>query len=464
MDSGLYLTRPDGRDLRELGTGPVGSFSWSSDGSRITFVRLAGLDDGTGQLSWISLPDGDTHPLGIATDLSFSVRDIAPSAPTEGEVAPSLPVDAGPSEPAPTAVPSGSPTAVTTPVFETPPSALPADATGTMSALIYSKFRLGCRDAYRLDLATGASTSVAGCQDEVSPDGQRVGSPDGEGLIVSDPNGSATVRVDGPADASPLAWSPDSRWLAWTGAQDPATGRPTQAGVVSADGSLQIRLPTPDASWEPPSWSPDGSHVAISTVDGLLVGDADGSQLKLIGSYPRPLDWAPDGGRIAYLQGGDLWIANVDGTEPRNLTRFEFGGATAAAWSPDGGSVAVIQGRTLWFVSLFGSRHGVDLGMDLASTTGQLSWAPSGGVLAVGMETDRTSAIDLVSSDGTRVVRIDAAASPSWSQDSRFIAFRARDPRAAGIGVANADGTGRRTWTIDGNVSVFPIRWVRWKL
>ncbi len=332
------------------------------------------------------------------------------------------------------------------------------EVTGRYSALAYSKFRLGCRDSYRLDLATGTSTSIAGCRDEVSPDGLLIATNDAHGLVLIDSSGSAAVRLDDPVDAAPEAWSPDGRWLAWLGSFDPATGRPAEAGIVSADGSHRVRLPAPDDAWDWPSWSPDGSRVAISTANGTLVGRGDGIELKPVG-HLGSLTWAPNGDRFAYLQGGDLWIARADGTEPTNLTRFESGGASAVAWSPDGGSIAVIQGRFAWVVNLYGTRHALDLGADLAR--GSLSWSPSGGRLAIDVGSDTDPAIDLVSADGTAIARIDGAEGPSWSPTERYVAFRVRDPQFAGIGVAYADGAGLRRWRIDGNVSVFPIRWIR---
>ena len=154
-------------------------------------------------------------------------------------------------------------------------------------------------------------------------------------------------------------------------------------------------------------------------------------------------------------------MANVDGTHPTNLSRFAFGGAGAVAWSPGGGSIAVMQGHTLWFVDLDGGRHGVDLGIDAASGAGQIAWAPAGGTLAVAVGVGSTAAIDLVSSDGSRVVRVEHADGPTWSPSVRYLAFRALDPSATGIGVVNADGSGRRTWRIQGNVSVLPMIWIR---
>ncbi len=350
--------------------------------------------------------------------------------------------------------------AVVAPVVQTPPPSLPVDPNGVFSALSYSTFRLTCREPFRLDLTTGVSSSIGDCHDLVAPDGSSVGHRGPTGLVLSTQDGSSSVPVDTPQDAYPMAWSPDSRWLVWTAAEDP-TDRPTVAGIVSADGASQVRLPTPDAAWETPSWSPDSSRVAIATSGGLLVGNADGTELRLIGSYPAPLAWAPGADRFAYVFGGDLWTVNADGTDPTNMTRFKHGGAGPVAWSPVGGTIAVMQGRTLWFVDLFGGRHGLDLGMDAASGVSQLAWAPGGGTLAVAVGVDPTSAIDLVSSDGSKVDRVADANAPTWYPGGQYLAFRALDPGASGVGIVNADGSGRRTWKVAGNVSVLPMSWIR---
>ena len=65
--------------------------------------------------------------------------------------------------------------------------------------------------------------------------------------------------------------------------------------------------------------------------------------------------WSPDSNYIAFLSkrgnpdpdrtsNEDLWVVDVQGSEPRQLTKTEFGEAGRPAWSPDGSRIGVLLG------------------------------------------------------------------------------------------------------------------------
>jgi tricorn protease len=102
----------------------------------------------------------------------------------------------------------------------------------------------------------------------VSPDGEKVAFNRGRGqLVVSDIDGRSSLgeeiilRDNGWAEAGDVAWSPDSRWLAYS--------------MPDLDFNREIYIQTADTSQEPvniskhprpdtdPVWSPDGSKLAF---------------------------------------------------------------------------------------------------------------------------------------------------------------------------------------------------------
>lgn len=163
------------------------------------------------------------------------------------------------------------------------------------------------------------------------------------------------------------AWSPDSRYLAftWHDAGLPHRG----LWVVSSDASGLRRLDGgPDVS--PPvhdfAWLPGGETIISLRGTGLWITSLDTGRDDLlvdVGEGAYELSIAPDGTRAAYLRNGDLWLVDLDDPDPAALTdvgiaplsslavgRYnrperEIGpglwGGPTYAWSPDGRYIAV---------------------------------------------------------------------------------------------------------------------------
>lgn len=154
--------------------------------------------------------------------------------------------------------------------------------------------------------------------------------------------------VDTPgSDLSP-AWSPDGRWIAFTGGTDSSIG----IYLVRADGTGPRRLKTVPGLEAEPVWSPDGQRIAYNVESGddgpfsIHVMSRDGSgSTRIVSSggdieYVSLHDWSPDGQTmlVGVDQGGgiELWAVRPDGSDLREL-RSAFGDfGSGATFSPDG--------------------------------------------------------------------------------------------------------------------------------
>lgn len=84
-----------------------------------------------------------------------------------------------------------------------------------------------------------------------------------------------------------FAWSPDSRWIAYTSAEP---GSPARLYVAPADGQQepsQLCIDPPvdlSQSYEAPRWSADGQHITCLTAHGIWFVPLDGSSARLVGA------------------------------------------------------------------------------------------------------------------------------------------------------------------------------------
>ena len=169
-----------------------------------------------------------------------------------------------------------------------------------------------------------------------------------------------------------------------------------QVYVANADGAGEVAVGAGDA----PSWSPDGSALAVSPPDGLGIAQiyvlhlSDGSATQLTFGTTSALlpAWSPDGATIVFdtqstlyavsragrrrardhaagagqaaaqrgapdgarlavvAANGQVWIANADGSGAHQVTYTLIGAESSPerpAWSPDGGQIAWTQGADL---------------------------------------------------------------------------------------------------------------------
>jgi Tol biopolymer transport system component len=289
-------------------------------------------------------------------------------------------------------------------------------------------------------------------------------------LYVVDAQGGALRQLTTGSDIDHLpAWSPAGKRVAFIRQYTDAFDR--DIFVVDADGTGLTNLTQHAAYYDVPTWSPDSSQIAFvrsvdespysSSSESLFVVNADGSNLRRLTDPPltvlafRP-SWSPDGTRIAVSGNrlddsdtGGIYLVNADGTGTTLLTN-----GLSPSWSPDGTRIA--------FLSDFGSDNGgTRLSVINADGTGltQLerlhtnthppSWSPDSQQITVFHAPQGYGQIYVVNADGSGIRAItDSGGSrndliPVWSPDGARIAFYAfGEDNQSDVWVVHPDGSG----------------------
>ena len=200
----------------------------------------------------------------------------------------------------------------------------------------------------------------------------------------------------GCVDPSQLAWSPDSRRLAY--ACTTASGRRV-ISTIDRNGTGSRRLPTGKLAAFWPSWSPDGKHLVFATGkkpehSALYVVRADGSGRTLLARGGTAPDWSPDGTAIAYQARDGVRIVSPRGadTSPPGAdgkrTAIDVDGKPA--WSPDGSQLAVSTTRGVEVVTAATGDHSLvthESGLTLFDA-GRVAWYPGAAAPAVSGQAD----------------------------------------------------------------------------
>ena len=136
-----------------------------------------------------------------------------------------------------------------------------------------------------------------------------------------------------------------------------------QIWVIDADGKNPIRL-TDGLGDTYRDWSPDekkilyDAHLVPEEHDlapgGIVVMDADGKNKRLVkkarGLHPT---WSPDGKRIAFISGVDVishvFVMDADGRNRTQLTH-DFVRKRLPSWSHDGKRIAYVGDNVIWVV------------------------------------------------------------------------------------------------------------------
>ena len=448
----LSISHPDGSGLRVLllDPPPEATFSWNADGTGVEYTDGEPAAPGT-TVNEISLADGR---------IKSAKADRVPPAGVDTYAWQTIVGDA-PMPDIPRAVPPASREPVSGPALAQPATSPKADPAGAWRGLGLSN---ECSSGV-ITFATGEFTVVGTeCNEGPgaywSPIGGAYATDNSDGtLTITRPDGT-TVKTPRPAvpalilpGSADIVWSPDGRWLSYVveglDAESLQSSGPAFI-MVAADGTGVRTLPGR------PSWSPDGSHLAVQTTSGqLLAGQADGADLAPIGVLPTPLTWAPDGDAFAFIRDGDVWIAGIDGNHLRNLTAFPLGGASGAAWSPDGGSIAVAQGSQLWVIATDGTRLRSMRAED-RNVFENVTWSPDGTRLGVSPAGRRVAIIDVADWSGAI---LSESGRITWSPDSRFAAVQGF---AGLVSIANADGSGfRQLWNPTGDgIPASAVAWL----
>jgi len=239
-----------------------------------------------------------------------------------------------------------------------------------------------------------------------------ISSREGEpAMYVMNVDGSAQRRLSPPGGADiALAWSPDGLRIAFISYR----GGKSALHVMRSNGAQAIKLSEARAHVRP-TWSPDGNKIAFTSdhegsADIYVIAELNEHTMRRLTSEPSnesDPSWSPDGAHIAFTSDRDgtheIYVMNASGSQQRRLTTPPTE-ASELAWSPDGKRIAYV------------TRSGLSV-----------------------INTDGSGARGLVT-----YLR---AMSPSWSPDSREIAFQGMEKSDFDIYVVNSDGSNVRNLT-----------------
>jgi Tol biopolymer transport system component len=184
---------------------------------------------------------------------------------------------------------------------------------------------------------------------EWSPQGDRIAvtHDQGRGVLQFDPEqGLAGVLAE--EQAGPylsISFSPDGRRLLY---QSPVgDGDRTDLFVLDVGSGRRTRLTTGGQSFTP-AWSPDGSMIAYSRAEQIVVVSATGGPIRHITRCRLPdcigdlrPSWSPDGSQLTFVRQEDggasfqTYVVDVDGSDLRRLTSGPLD-HDFPAWRPSG--------------------------------------------------------------------------------------------------------------------------------
>lgn len=311
----------------------------------------------------------------------------------------------------------------------------------------------------------------------LSPDGQRLAfvheADEARHLVVSAADGEGWLRLTrGAARAWSPAWSPDGTRLAFVSYRgDRCTLRtvPALGGPVTTVGAC------PDAGNTEIDWSPDGRHLAVTTVEGAEPTPVQRLDLQTGATDPLVYDWtpavedwsprfSPDGTRLLVVRDGsglEAAVTIIDLASGR-AQRIETppGLVVGHDWLDDERVVvSVLKEQTTLWTTLAGASAPMWLPVSapwtfrLTASEGRIvaeRWAARGAI-------HRASLDDLA---GKTPVAPSTARDyfPAWSPSGRRIAFLSDRSGAIELWMADADG-GRPRQVTRGAVLLSPPRW-----
>jgi WD40 repeat protein len=314
-----------------------------------------------------------------------------------------------------------------------------AAANGEFAFIDAGSLKVSAADGTNVRTVSSFSTSIE--QLTFSPDGTLMayrtsGSSPAIVVAAADGSGARVVTPGVPvAGGMPIAWSPDSRRLAFTElVGDRTIGT---IDIVNADGSHLARV-VRDGSTEThdrfaAQWSPDGQWIAyLSTEANKYIAI---NLIRPDGSDPRQLAtsainpdfavvrWSPDPARqqLVYVAGDyvkvfDLATATETTIAPGQWPSWSPDG-TRIAWYGDGSEVvALAHAGDVRPTQLFGS-HAIGYCNSYPNppaniSCGPIEWSPDG-VWVFSADADGTSIL-IARSDGTGPVRAIRLAASVW--------------------------------------------------
>lgn len=269
-----------------------------------------------------------------------------------------------------------------------------------------------------------------------SPDGQWIAYLAGSGLTIAKPDGSGAVtlaKIEGtnhplPSSGDRLAWSPDSKSIAFISA--------TPGPEADANGDPMVitrYLYKPTAS-EGLTHFNDNRRLHIFVVD---IATKNVRQLTTGNYYEHSIEFSPDGREILFVSNHeadsdrifnyDIFTANASNGEVRRLTETKSA-EYRPVWSPDGKRIAyqgtrrtltssetTMEDTHIWVMNADGSqRRELDTGID--DRQGAPKWSPDGRSVYFTVQERGTAHLYRAPVDGGQPQKIELnGAVGSWS-------------------------------------------------
>ncbi len=264
-----------------------------------------------------------------------------------------------------------------------------------------------------------------------SPDGKRIAFLSAREerpqiYVISAAGGEAEKLSDSKTAVSNIAWSPDGGRIAFVAQQEPTPEEEKKQkdkdDTIVVDKNFKFNrislldvktrkaevLVKGEFSAASPQWSPDGKHIAYTTV---------------------PTPRADDG------SWSDIWIVEVAGGKTRKLL-VNDGPDAAPRWSPDGKWIAFVTGdrshgsigdQQMAVMAADGSGAPRMLMPDFLYSSGAAAWSPDGRTIYFSANVRTTSQLFSVPSSGGTPKAISQFAGvmggPTFSAEARTIAF-----------------------------------------
>jgi beta-lactamase regulating signal transducer with metallopeptidase domain/sugar lactone lactonase YvrE len=264
-----------------------------------------------------------------------------------------------------------------------------------------------------------------------------------------------------PARATPLAVSPDSKWLLFT-APPESGSRMLDLNViplsiadrgVNGQATAVFRAAPPARGGLPaPVWSPDSTRLALACQadpadeQDIWVVVTDGTapvRLTRTAAIESDLRWSPDGNMLAFVSddagAGELKVVPTAGGEAMVLRKWAVADAPSWGWSPDSKSLTIAEEGMLVRLPLSGSRAEpiASLKELRIEQVEWLGWSPDGSRLALAYG-ERNTEDPLASSRRLLFARVEgghlqqtAAVDVhggtwhyAWSPDSTHVAYQ----------------------------------------
>ncbi len=247
------------------------------------------------------------------------------------------------------------------------------------------------------------------------------------------------------------------------------------SGLVNLTSSSELSLPLVTSGMDI-AWSPDSRRIAYSCLQcpdpgsSLYVMDADGSDVRRLhyfegGKTISDLAWSPDGTAIAFTyshehEAADVYVVRLEGSEQVINLSDHPANDSQPAWSPDGSRIAFFSHRDAGQADIFVMQPDgsgvINLTQD-GRVAGEINWSPDGSRTALTMDLSDSAgvvygAIFAIDAGGTTLQQftngqVGASTdpyvgdfSPRWSPDGQQLAYVSYRDGNAEIFVMKADG------------------------